>query len=319
MSEFVKYRIPGKSIEVLSGKFLPWNGTDEGFLVADFTVEQMFLLKPDGSKETLECQILENLPRETTLEEFIEQSKRIHQEITSGTCEKVVLSRLKSAHYKNQFLFEDFERLCTIYPNAFVYLVSSVHFGTWIGATPEILLEKSGDSHRTVALAATKKVDDSTEWSSKEFFEQGVVNEFIVKRLCDAGCEAVQSNERHEYTAGPLKHLRNEITFSSKNIPLKTLIDTLHPTPAVSGLPQDKAVSLIQQLEGHERSLYAGVIGLVNEHSSNLFVNLRCAQVFNDAVTLYLGGGHTEDSDANAEWEETENKARTLLNILQNH
>jgi isochorismate synthase len=77
--------------------------------------------------------------------------------------------------------------------------------------------------------------------------------------------------------------------------------------------------ALIQQLEGHERSLYAGVIGLVNEHSSNLFVNLRCAQVFNDAVTLYLGGGHTEDSDANAEWEETENKARTLLNILQNH
>lgn len=319
MSEFVKYRIPGKPIEVLSGQFLPWNGTDHGFLLADFTLEQVFCLKPDASKVTRECHILENQPQETTREAYIEQSKRIHQEISSGACQKVVLSRVKSGPYQKQFLFEDFETLCTIYPNAFVYLVSSMHFGTWIGATPEILVEKSGDAYRTVALAATKKADDSTEWSSKEIFEQGVVNEFIVSRLRDAGCSAVHSNERHEYTAGPLKHLRNEITFSSTNIALKSLIETLHPTPAVSGLPQDKAISLIQLLEDHDRSLYAGVIGVVDEHSSNLFVNLRCAQVCDDAISLYVGGGHTEASDANAEWEETENKAKTLLNILQNH
>lgn len=319
MSEFVKYRIPGKPIEVLSGQFLPWNGTDQGFLVADFTLERMLLLKPDASKVTSECHVLENQPSETTREAFINQSKRIHQEITSGSCEKVVLSRVKSAPYQKQFLVEDFETLCSIYPNAFVYLVSSVHFGTWIGATPEILVEKSDNVYRTVALAATKKVDDPTVWSSKEIFEQRVVNEFILNRLRDAGCEAVQSNERHEYTAGPLKHLRNEITFFSTNIALKTLIETLHPTPAVSGLPQEKAISLIQLLEDHDRSLYAGVIGVIDEHSSNLFVNLRCAQVFDDAVSLYVGGGHTEASDASAEWEETENKAKTLLNILQNH
>ncbi len=319
MSEFVKYRIPGKPIEVLSGQFLPWNGTEEGFLLADFTLEQVLCLRPDASEVTRECHILENQPRDTTREAYVTQSMRIHQEISSGACEKVVLSRVKSAPYQKQFLFEDFETLCRIYPNAFVYLVSSLHFGTWIGATPEILVEKSGDAYRTVALAATKKVDDPSEWSAKEMFEQGVVNEFIVKRLRDAGCLAVHSNERHEHTAGPLKHLRNEISFSSTNIALKTLIGTLHPTPAVSGLPQDKAISLIQLLEDHDRSLYAGVIGIVDEHSSNLFVNLRCAQVFDESVSLYVGGGHTEASDANAEWEETENKAKTLLNILQNH
>jgi antitoxin component YwqK of YwqJK toxin-antitoxin module len=134
------------------------------------------LLKPKGIHDANQTFILENQPRETTREEFIKQSERIHQEISSGACEKVVLSRVKSAPYQNQFLIEDFETLCAIYPNAFVYLVSSMHFGTWIGATPEILFEKSGDAYRTVALAATKKVDDSTEWSSKEFFEQGVVN-----------------------------------------------------------------------------------------------------------------------------------------------
>jgi isochorismate synthase len=319
LSEFVKYRIPGKPIEILSGQFLPWNGSDQGFLLADFALEQLFVLKASVSKEVSECHFLDSQPKDTPREEFIQQSKHIHEEIISGACEKVVLSRVKSAPYQNQFLVEDFEILCTIYPNAFVYLVSSRHFGTWIGATPEILVEKSGDSCKTVALAATKKVGDTTAWSPKEFFEQGVVNEFIVKRLRDEGCEDVHSNERHEYVAGPLKHLRNEITFSSKNISLKTLIDSLHPTPAVSGLPQDKAISLIHVLEKHQRSLYAGVIGVVGEHSSNLFVNLRCAQVFNNAVMLYVGGGQTEDSDADAEWEETENKAKTLLNILQNH
>jgi len=319
LSEFVKYRIPGKPIEALSGQFLPWNGTDQGFLVTDFTLDQLLILVPDHAISPTECCILENQPKDTSREVFINQSKRIHQEITEGACEKVVLSRVKSAPYQSHFLFEDFETLCTSYPNAFVYLLSSKLFGTWIGATPEVLLQKSGDHYRTVALAATKKIDDLTAWSPKEIFEQGVVNDFIINRLHDAECEAVQSNERHEYVAGPLKHLRNEITFSSPNTALKTLIESLHPTPAVSGLPQNKAISLIQLLEVHDRSLYSGVIGFVAEHSSNLFVNLRCAQVFDNAVSLYVGGGHTEASDANAEWEETENKAKTLLNIFQNH
>jgi isochorismate synthase len=319
LTEFVKYRLPGNSIVHSSGQFHSWNGQEQGFLVTDFLVNDPLVLIPDDRNENAEPIFSVELPHETAQEEYLHLSNRIHQEIRAGACDKVVLSRTKSVPYNTDFLSSDFERLCETYPNAFVYLVSSLKYGTWIGATPELLLHKSGDQYQTVALAATKKKDDLSDWTDKEYFEQGVVKEFIVQRLRELGCEGIQSNDRHEYLAGPLKHLRNEITFKSTSIPLDKLVQSLHPTPAVSGLPQDKAIAIIKKLERHDRALYAGVIGVVDEQSSHLFVNLRCAQVFKNTLCLYVGGGHTEASDPLAEWEETENKAKTLLNILQNH
>ncbi len=319
MTEFVKYRLPGNAIVHVSGQFHPWNGQEQGFLVTDFLMNYPLILIPDDRNENDEPIFSVDLPHQTSQEEYIHQSNRIHQEISSGACDKVVLSRTKTVHYNTYFLFSDFERLCEMYPSAFVYLVSSSKYGTWIGATPELLLHNFGDHYQTVALAATKKKDDSSDWTNKEYFEQGVVNEFIVQRLRELGCEEVHSNNLHDYVAGPLKHLRNEIAFDAKSISLVKLVQSLHPTPAVSGLPQDKAIAVIEKLERHDRALYAGVIGVVNEQSSHLFVNLRSAQVFKNAVCLYVGGGHTEASDPNSEWEETENKAKTLLNILQNH
>ena len=319
MTEFVKYRLPGNTIVHVSGQFHPWNGQEQGFLATDFLVKNSLILIPDNRNENAELIFSDEYPHQTSHEEYLHQANRIHQEIDSGACDKVVLSRIKTVPYNTGFLFADFERLCEMYPSAFVYLVSSLKYGTWIGATPELLLHNSGNHYQTVALAATKKKDDSSDWTNKEYFEQGVVKEFIVQRLMELGCDEIHSNNLHDYVAGPLKHLRNEITFKSTSIPLEKLVQSLHPTPAVSGLPQDKAIEIIQKLERHDRALYAGVIGVVDEQSSHLFVNLRSAQVFQNAVCLYVGGGHTEASDPNAEWEETENKAKTLLNILQNH
>ena len=95
------------------------------------------------------------------------------------------------------------------------------------------------------------------------------------------------------------------------------IADKLHPTPAVSGLPQKEAIELIDSIEEHERSLYAGCIGVLGDRT-DLFVNLRCAQLIENEYFLYLGGGFTKDSIAKKEWQETENKSRTLLDILEN-
>jgi isochorismate synthase len=315
----VKYRLPGKSIVHVSGEFQPWNGQEKGFLVADFLVKHPLILMTNDLNQQFDFKFSAEKPYQSSHEEYIDQAKRIHQQISSGKCEKVVLSRTKSVFYDTNFLHADFERLCDLYPTAFVYIASTEKYGTWIGATPELLLQKTGNLCETVALASTKKKDDKTDWTNKEYFEQAVVNEFIVQRLHEIGCEAIESSERNEVVAGPLKHLRNKITFASPSTPLERLIHSLHPTPAVSGLPQKEAIEVIEQVEQHERTLYAGVIGVLDEQSSALFVNLRCAQVFENEVCLYVGGGHTAASNSNAEWVETENKAKTLLNVLQNH
>lgn len=76
----------------------------------------------------------------------------------------------------------------------------------------------------------------------------------------------------------------------------------------------NEAQQFIKGTERYDRKYYTGFLGPCNMDSkTNLFVNLRCAEVFSDSVNLYIGGGITKDSKPEKEWEETELKSKTLL------
>jgi isochorismate synthase len=78
-----------------------------------------------------------------------------------------------------------------------------------------------------------------------------------------------------------------------------------------------EAYNQIRDTERHDRSLYTGIIGWCGENETELFVNLRCARVIDQEMYLFLGGGITAQSDAELEWQETENKSRTLIDLLE--
>ncbi len=93
----------------------------------------------------------------------------------------------------------------------------------------------------------------------------------------------------------------------------------LHPTPAVCGVPKEKGYEVIQEIEAYNRAYYTGFLGPWNlDAKLDLFVNLRCLQYFTDHAVLYAGGGITSASDAEKEWQETENKMRSITRILVN-
>ncbi len=94
-------------------------------------------------------------------------------------------------------------------------------------------------------------------------------------------------------------------------------ISALHPTPAVCGLPKERALELIYKTEMHNREYYAGYCGPINyQGKTDLFVNLRCMKILPDKLALYIGGGLTAKSDPEKEWEETVLKANTLLSVI---
>ncbi|MGB0175928.1 MAG: chorismate-binding protein, partial [Owenweeksia sp.] len=95
------------------------------------------------------------------------------------------------------------------------------------------------------------------------------------------------------------------------------LLYNLHPTPAVGGWPKKEALAYIEDHEKHDRAYYSGYFGLRTKDSFAYYVNLRCMQVYNNAVVLYAGGGILADSDPVSEWEETEAKLQTLLRVIQ--
>src|SRR5438105_3059657 len=90
----------------------------------------------------------------------------------------------------------------------------------------------------------------------------------------------------------------------------------LHPTPAVGGVPKDAALRFIREHEGIDRGLYAGLVGWVGEGRAELAVALRSALVRGRRARLFVGAGIVEGSSAETEWEETELKARALLDAL---
>ena len=116
-------------------------------------------------------------------------------------------------------------------------------------------------------------------------------------------------------------HLCSDYTVDTKAINFPDLgtvmLELLHPTSAVCGMPKMAALEFIQSHENYDREFYSGFLGPVNvENETNLFVNLRCTKIQNRTATLYAGGGITEDSIPEKEWQETELKCQTMLAVL---
>ena len=314
MGDLLKYRFPGKKNVHKKGEFISLdNLTDyKGFLISSFDKTQFFGFKESDAKGIISYSIKE--PVCYSSEEYSLIAKSFLDELKDLDLSKAILSRIEKYNQKinPEELFELLEKT---YPNAFVYLISSSLFGTWIGASPEVLLSEVGGRTNVVSLAGTKLSDDDSSWGEKEILEQQYVSEFILDKLRLENVKDIFVDGPKDTYAGPVKHIGTRFSFDSLE-DSTVLIDALHPTPAISGFPQSKALSLINKHERHERFLYAGIIGVKNDES-NLYVNLRCTQVQIDTCYIYLGGGFTKDSVVVDEWRETKNKAKTLLNIIE--
>ncbi len=310
------YRFPGKEITRKSGNFLPYdNSVETGFIVGDFEGENKFIFKEESNNQSYFFG--KTIPFVISKEDYIRQGNALISTIKNLGIQKTVLSRIKEIDFDEKKAIHLFHLLAENYPDAFVYLFSDSILGTWIGATPEVLLRKINQNGFTISLAGTKKSNENDSWTEKELKEQAYVTEFIEEELQSLCVNEIEKSKTYQFQAGPVKHLRTDFSFTFKNQTVEDLIHALHPTPAVSGLPQSLSLEVIRQIEPHNRELYSGFIGEIDDQNASVFVNLRCCQIFPGKLYLYLGGGYTVDSNPELEWEETENKSRTILDLIQ--
>jgi isochorismate synthase len=214
------------------------------------------------------------------------------------------------------------------YPNSFVNFFHIPKIGTWIGASPEVLIETKGEYFHTMSLAGTQPAKGenplkTAAWTSKEIEEQALVSRYIVDCF-----KKIRLREYDEYgpktvLAGTLLHLRSDfrVNMAKTNFPQlgSVMLELLHPTSAVCGMPREAAHSFLKEYEGFDRSFFAGFIGPVNINAeTSIFVNLRTASISENKAILYAGAGVTEDSDPEKEWEETELKCQIIGKFIQN-
>jgi len=249
--------------------------------------------------------------------------------LRAGQAEKVVLAREVLARGDGVVSAGMVLRgLRAAYPSCFTYLIAGADGTAFAGASPELLVRRSGSSAfaqpmaGSIARGATDSDDERlarqlTE-SAKDAMEHRVVANFVIDALRPFASN-VEAHVPEVVRFTNIQHLATSVDAQLKQPPVDvlTLASALHPTPAVGGWPRDAADVLIDELEGMERGWYAGAVGWVDGRGDGeLAVALRCGLLWEDGARLYAGVGVMPDSDPARELEETELKFKALLTAL---
>jgi isochorismate synthase len=278
--------------------------------------------KPEARQRTT------SMPVEKTRNDFEDFVRLCLTHIERGDFEKVVPSRCKSVALPDNFdVIEAFYKLCAAYPNALISFVYTPDHGAWLGATPEVLVSiEDKTTFRTVALAGTQEYRAGVNlrdvaWTQKEIEEQALVSRYIINCFKKIRLREFTEHGPKTTVAGNLMHLKTDFSVDMKatNFPQlgSVMLRLLHPTSAVCGMPMESASAFLIEHEDYNRSFYSGFLGPINfQHNSHLFVNLRCMELLENRALCYAGAGVTVDSVPEREWQETEVKMNTLLQVI---
>ena len=299
------------------------NFEEDGFVFAPFLAQQRHLMIPSTHRKSFTAAAppssacVPQLPTEGAIA-FTEKVSGAVHEIISTDLEKVVLSNAFDLPYTGEGS-AIFHRLVNTYANAFVYYWYHPKTGQWLGASPERLVTLENGHFSTVALAGTLPSGGrETDWTEKEKHEQQIVVDAIVAGLNQSGAaQNIHIGERSTVQAGNLYHLQTPINATIKAGNLLPLVQYLHPTPAVGGLPKATAIDYILTHEHYDRDYYTGFLGPFSKGvTANFFVNLRCGKLSQNSLRIYTGAGITAGSDPTKEWEEICRKANTFLSVV---
>jgi menaquinone-specific isochorismate synthase len=250
--------------------------------------------------------------------------------VTEGALQKVVLAQALELDLGGDLAVHDIlDRLGEKYPNCTRFLIEPANASAaFFGATPERLVSLRGRTVETGALAGTTgrgETPAEDEWLAEELLddtknvhEHELVAETIRDQLAPFAA-SVSVGEREIERLATVQHLYTPITAElASDTHVLDVVEALHPTPAVGGLPPDRALETIRETEPFDRGWYAAPIGWIDAAGNGTFaVGLRSAVASQQRATLFAGVGIVGDSDPDAEWDEVELKFRPILDELE--
>jgi menaquinone-specific isochorismate synthase len=239
------------------------------------------------------------------------------ERIRAGRLSKVVLARdllaTADAPIDPRILLR---RLAARFPTCYTFACDGL-----IGATPELLVRRTGGHIESLVLAGTiaRDTDDDTTGASlfaspKDREEHAYAADMVRAALTPLCRELTAPDEPRLLRLSNLIHLATPITGRlDAGRSLLDVLAALHPTPAVGGTPTDTALELIRELELIDRGRYAGPVGWIDSRGDGEWgIALRCAEIHGNQARLYAGGGIVAGSDPAAELAETQTKLRAM-------
>ncbi len=249
--------------------------------------------------------------------------------LQAGEAAKVVLARQVFAHADGVLSAGAVLRsLRASYPACYIYLVSGADGTALAGASPELLIRRTGTRAVSQPMAGSiargrneaedERLARALRASGKDSEEHRITARYVHQALTRFG-EQVERRPPEVVRLTNIQHLATEVRAWLPE-PRPTLLElaaALHPTPAVNGYPAAAARELLAGLEKMERGWYAGAVGWLDSRGDGeLAVAIRCGLLDGDGARLYAGVGIMPLSEPAAELAETELKLRALLGAI---
>lgn len=241
---------------------------------------------------------------------------------------KVVLARRTDIDFQDSFNPFDFLSQWKNKTNAsYYFLFEPEPDSVFLGASPERLLALEKNKLYSEAVAGTvirgytpvedMSYSETLSRSSKDLLEHRIVVDDLINKLSGL-CSELDCPSHPEILKLPsVQHLVSRIAGELRqSTSVGELLALLHPTPAVSGIPNTAAKELIRTLEPFSRGWYAGPIGIISYANTEFAVGLRSLLMENASVSLYAGSGIVQGSTPESEWNETDAKLATAFKIL---
>ena len=223
-----------------------------------------------------------------------------------------------------------YRALRTLNPSPYMFYFDFDEFHV-VGASPEILARLEGDVVTVRPIAGTRRRGATPE-EDKALAEELLADpkeraEHIMLvdlgrndagRVAQTGTVHVTEQmviERYSHVMHIVSHVEGKLK------PGMGAIDVLRatfPAGTVSGAPKVRAMEIIDELEPVKRGIYSGAVGYIGfDGNMDVAIALRTGVIKGGKLYAQAGGGVVADSDPEAEWQETQNKARALLRAAE--
>jgi menaquinone-specific isochorismate synthase len=255
--------------------------------------------------------------------------ERTLEAIRAGALSKAVLARTLDVDLERALETVDVVlALWHQHPGTHAFLFEPRPGTRLLGAAPEALATLRDGRVTATAVAGSvrrgahpdedRALARSLLESRKDRAEHRVVVEDMVARLDPLTKGVSAQADPHVLTLARIQHLETEIDARARpDRPVLSLVEALHPTPAVCGVPRDQALAFLQEAEPFHRGWYAGPVGWFDTEGEGHFVPaLRTAVGEGERWRLFAGAGIVEGSDPASEWEETAIKFVPVLRAL---
>lgn len=299
---------------------------DQPFQIADEIIEFEKMLLSDAG----------NLPKGTRIhsrqeiapEQWKKTVERATNQIKQNEADKIVLAREIRLKFTDDVpISAVLSKLISTQSDSFVFAFEK-GVDCFVGATPERLVKLENKQLLSTCLAGTaprgvskdedKQIAETLLYDEKNRSE----HEFVVKMIKNAMehyCKDIEiPSEPVIYPLKNLQHLYTPVTATLKpNYSIFDIIEQLHPTPALGGVPREKSLAFIREHERLDRGWYGAPIGWLDSNQNGEFaVGIRSGLIQGDEASLFAGCGVVKDSDPKDEYDETNIKFSPMLSVL---